>query len=306
MKKILIIKHGSLGDIVFALAPITAIKEKFTDSSIHILTEEKYVSIFKISKFFDRIIIDNRKNFISSVIKISTLLNVKYDLIIDLQNSTRTSFYNFFFRLFGSSLICSSRKFSQLRYHIPPQGSETATNGLFNQLKLLKIKKEDNINFDWLKMSVNDNINQQMVLFIPGVAKGSEHKQWQPKKFAEIAKYCEQKKYLVCVVGTEADYESCQPIFKNCKNVLNKINQSPPTMIYSLSLQSSLIITNDTGPGHMASLANCKMIWILNNNKVSKANIPDNKFNYKILSNSVKNIATAKVIECIQEFNLLR
>ena len=77
-------------------------------------------------------------------------------------------------------------------------------------------------------------------------------------------------------------------------------------MIYSLSLQSSLIITNDTGPGHMASLTNRKMIWILNNNKVSKANIPDNKFNYKILSNSVKNIATAKVIECIQEFNLLR
>ena len=206
VKKILIIKHGSLGDIAFALAPITAIKEKFTDSSIHILTEEKYVPIFKISKFFDRIIVDNRKNFISSVIKISTLLNVKYDIIIDLQNSTRTSFYNFFFRLFGSSLICSSRKFSQLRYHIPPQGSETATNGLFNQLKLLKIKKEDNINFDWLKMSVNDNINQQMVLFIPGVAKGSEHKQWQPKKFAAIAKYCEQKKYLVCVVGTEAYY----------------------------------------------------------------------------------------------------
>ena len=33
------------------------------------------------------------------------------------------------------------------------------------------------------------------------------------------------------------------------------IDNSPPEVIYSLALISKLIITNDTGPGHIASLA---------------------------------------------------
>ena len=46
-KKILIIKHGSLGDIVFALEPILAIQNKFDHSVIDLVTEEKFVSFFK-------------------------------------------------------------------------------------------------------------------------------------------------------------------------------------------------------------------------------------------------------------------
>ena len=51
-------------------------------------------------------------------------------MIIDLQNSKRTSYYHFIFRIFGKSLISSSRKFSHFRYIIPVQGKETATQGL--------------------------------------------------------------------------------------------------------------------------------------------------------------------------------
>ena len=43
-KKILIIKHGSLGDIVFALEPILAIQNKFDNSVIDLVTEEKFIS----------------------------------------------------------------------------------------------------------------------------------------------------------------------------------------------------------------------------------------------------------------------
>ena len=44
------------------------------------------------------------------------------------------------------------------------------------------------------------------------------------------------------------------------KNVLNKIDFSPPEVIYSIALKSSLIFSNDTGPGHIASLSNNHMI----------------------------------------------
>ena len=68
-------------------------------------------------------------------------------------------------------------------------------------------------------------------------------KQWHPNKFADVAKYCESKNYKVCVVGTKLDLISARPILTKCKNVINKIESSPPEIIYSLALISSIETT---------------------------------------------------------------
>ena len=86
-KKILLIKHGSLGDIVFALEPILSIHKKFNNSVIDLVTEEKFIPFFKKIKMFDQFLIDNRVGFLSSFSLIRKIINGKYDLIIDLQNS---------------------------------------------------------------------------------------------------------------------------------------------------------------------------------------------------------------------------
>ena len=101
-KKILLIKHGSLGDIVFALEPILAIQKKFNNSVIDLVTEEKFIPFFKKIKMFDQFFIDNRGGFFSTLSLISKIINGKYDLIIDLQNSKRTNFYHFFIKIFST------------------------------------------------------------------------------------------------------------------------------------------------------------------------------------------------------------
>ena len=143
------------------------------------------------------------------------------------------------------------------------------------------------------------------VVFIPGVSKGNEYKQWQPDKFAKIAKYCELKNYNICVIGTKMDFESVKPIIESCKNVINKLDSSPPEIIYSIANKSSLIITNDTGPGHVSSLSNKNIIWMLNDNSISKANVENITTNHKIISKSLKSISHEKVIEYIEKNKLL-
>ena len=305
MKKILIIKHGSLGDIVFALSIMNTIRNHYKDYLIHIITEKKYEALLNKSNFFDKIINDDRKNFFISILNIIKLSNQKYNIIIDLQNSQRTSFYNLLFRLFSKSIICSSRPFAQLRYKIPLQGKETTKKGLFNQLKLLNILKLDIAKYEWLKVDLTNEINEPTVLFIPGVSKGNKHKQWHPNKFADVAKYCESKNYKVCVVGTKLDLISARPILTKCKNVINKIESSPPEIIYSLALISKLILSNDTGPGHIASLADNKMIWLIEDNNVSKANIDIGENNHKISSTLLNNISSESVIQYIEKNDLL-
>ena len=152
---------------------------------------------------------------------------------------------------------------------------------------------------------MKDEITQRNVLIIPGISKDNEHKQWQPERFADIAQYCESKKFTICVVGTKLDLLSAEAILNKCNNVVNKIDFSPPEIIYSIALRSSLIISNDTGPAHIASLANNNMIWLLNDNTVSKANIYNSKTNHKIMSTSVKNISSKEVIDYIEKNKLL-
>jgi len=67
---------------------------------------------------------------------------------------------------------------------------------------------------------------------------------------------------------------------------------------------SSIIFSNDTGPGHIAALAKKNIVWLANDNDISKANLPKGKHIFKILDNSVKNISADRVINFIKENNL--
>ncbi len=305
MKKILIIKHGSLGDIILALSAFASIRAYYYNSNIYLLTEKKYFDFFKKSPYVDFLIEDNRnENLLTSFNKKIKLFHEKFDLIIDLQNSKRTSFYNLLFRIFRSGKTCSSRPFANIRYNIPNQGDETVSSGLINQLKLIGVKKNTHINYSWLETELKEKIIKPLALIIPGVSKRGYYKQWQPYKFAEIAKYLESLNYEICVVGTKKDEKSVLPIIKSCNYVINKIDQSPPEVIYSLALNSKIIFSNDTGPGHIAALAKNNFIWIVNNNSVSQANLPFGKHVYKIQSLSVKDISSQEVIRFIEKNSL--
>ena len=59
MKKILVIKHGSLGDIIFALPSMISIRTEFPDALVYLLTEEKYVSLLMKPKIFDKKYVSN-------------------------------------------------------------------------------------------------------------------------------------------------------------------------------------------------------------------------------------------------------
>ena len=50
-KNILVIKHGSLGDIAFSILPMASIKKKFINSRIDLITEKKFQKFLNKSKF---------------------------------------------------------------------------------------------------------------------------------------------------------------------------------------------------------------------------------------------------------------
>ena len=305
-KKILIIKHGSLGDIVFALEPVLAIQNKFDHSVIDLVTEEKFVSFFKKIKMFNQFIIDNRTGLFSTLSIITKIISGKYDLIIDLQNSKRTNLYHFFIKIFSKTRINGSRSFAHDRYVIPLQGKESPIQGLFNQLKLLDIDKIEP-DFSWLVSDKEDQsfANKEVVLVIPGVSKSGHAKQWPPNKYQQLCSFLESKGYYVCLVGTKHDAKSSQPILDHCKNIINLIDKSPPEIVYTIASKSKLIITNDTGPGHIAALSKVNTLWLALDNSVTKSNLSFRQNSHLILKNKMEDLTVSEVQDYIAKNKLL-
>ena len=60
MSNILIIKHGSLGDIAQACGAIQDISENHKGDQIHLLTTKPYFELFKKNPFVNEVILDKR------------------------------------------------------------------------------------------------------------------------------------------------------------------------------------------------------------------------------------------------------
>ena len=99
MSNILIIKHGSLGDIAQISGVIRDIKESYNDKKIFILTTLPYVELLSKCPYINGVLIDKRlpRWNLLYLIKLKKLLS-KFDFssVYDLQNSSRTSFYRKF------------------------------------------------------------------------------------------------------------------------------------------------------------------------------------------------------------------
>ena len=96
MSNILIIKHGSLGDIAQACGAIQDISENHKEDQIHLLTTKPYYDLFKKNPHISNVILDKRLSKLNLIYLYSLMKSIKkhsFSKVYDLQNSSRTSFY---------------------------------------------------------------------------------------------------------------------------------------------------------------------------------------------------------------------
>ena len=96
MSNILIIKHGSLGDIAQASGAIQDIFENHKEDQLYLLTTKPYFELFKKNPFIHEVILDKRLSRFNLIYLYSLMRKLKKLNLIkvyDLQNSSRTKFY---------------------------------------------------------------------------------------------------------------------------------------------------------------------------------------------------------------------
>jgi len=298
---ILVIKHGALGDVFLSIGAIQTIRRHYSKANIFLLTQSNYKKILHNLPDVDIILEDDRGFFIKSILNLIRYIK-KYQirLIIDLQNSSRTQLYNFFIKFFTDTKILSARKFSTYAFSRKPLGLQHITDSHLEQLKIIGIDNYQISNLNWMIKNNKINIEKPYVIFIPGASKTGDYKRWPSNYYGKIANYLANKNYDIYLTGSNLDMDEINEIIKICPVAKNKIQESKIDDFYDLCLNSSLIISNDTGPAHIAGLSNQHLIWLANDNKISYSCHPLGRNVHIIKSKSIKDINPKEVIKKIE------
>tara|TARA_Y100000590_G_scaffold392248_1_gene469530 strand:+ start:283 stop:1221 length:939 start_codon:yes stop_codon:yes gene_type:complete len=306
MSNILIIKLGSLGDIVQISGVLKDIRENHPEDKIFILTTSPYVELLSICPYVDGTLLDRRlpRWNILYLLKLKKLLN-KYNFtqVYDLQNSSRTSFYRkFLLRISKWSSTETTLKKGEnkknfdkdsvlKRFEIQLNGSGIKTKHTLHPDLSWSITNVDKI--------INQYFNKKFILLFPFCSPKLSHKKWPHyNELIEIIKKEHPNLETVIAPGPDEIVES-----KKIKAIsITEHNKSINlTQLAGLINKSSYIIANDTGPAHMAAHLGKKGIVIFGYHTTpEKVSIETD--NYKAITvDDLEKLSAEKVYQIIKE-----
>ena len=258
MSNILIIKHGSLGDIVQISGVLKDIREAHNDKKIFILTTLPYVDLLSRCPYLDGVLLDRRlpRWNIYYLLKLKKML-VKYNFshVYDLQNSSRTSFYRKY--LLRSSNWSSTETTLKKGEKKKDFDNESVLERFKIQLDNSNIKTNYSLkpDFTWASVNVDKIVNKyfgkKFILFFPFCSPQLSHKKWP--YFNELVRIIKSKhlNLEVAVAPASDEIEESKKI-----ESISIMNNDEPLNIIALAgliLKASYVVANDTGPAHMAA-----------------------------------------------------
>jgi len=251
MSNILIIKLGSLGDVVQISGALRDIREHHKKEKITILTTSKYLNLFKNCPYVNDCLEDERlpRYNIFYLLRLKKIINsLNFTKVYDLQNSNRTNFYKKF--LFNIKDWSSSKDISENKYN------NSVLQRFDEQLRKSNIQTRYTLkpDFSWAAEQANNynlDTEKKYILLFPFCSRDLIHKRWP--YFSELIHLIKQNhpQYTLVVAPGPGEIEEAKSF-----NIKIALNNNLPLNFFelaSLIKKSHLVIANDTGPAHMAA-----------------------------------------------------
>jgi len=267
MSNILIIKHGSLGDIAQASGAIQDISENHNNDQIYLLTTKPYFDLFKKNPNLTDVILDKRLsrfNIIYLYFLMRKIKKLKISKVYDLQNSSRTNFYKKI--LFPSSNvnIWSSSETTLPKDKTKEEFDKKSVLERFShqlQTSGLNVKHTMFPDFLWSctdisKIKSEYKLEKYIVLF-PFCSTHLTQKKWPYyNELIEKIKNQYNDQYKIIVAPGPEEINNSKEVNALC--ILDNGKALDISQLSSLIRDSSFVIANDTGPAHMAAHLSAK------------------------------------------------
>jgi len=305
MSNILIIKHGSLGDLIQANGAIKDIKNFYKNRKVFLLTSQPYAIFMSECPYIDGVIIDKRlprwNLFYLNTLK-KNLQRYNFSKVFDLQNSNRTKFYKKF-------IINKEVEWSSSETVLEPgqKKSDFDKDPVLERMEL-QLKKSGieteftrNVNIEWAIKDVSRLIkqyaNNEYILLFPFCSKKHQNKKWPYfKELIVKLKQDYKNKFPILIVPGPNEIKEANKL--NAKVVTDNQNSVDLKTLISLISNAKFILANDTGPAHIASHLD-KAGLVLFGSHTSARKVSIENYNFKALT--VKNLKDLNVDTVISE-----
>ena len=306
MSNILIIKHGSLGDIAQASGAIQDISENHKSDKIHFLTTRPYIDLFNKNPFVHNVILDKRLSKINLVYLYFLMRELKkhnFVRVFDLQNSSRTNFYKNILFPKATNETWSSSITTLPKNEIKGDFDKRSVLERFDyQLKISGLSTLNTLkpNFNWASSDISEikkqyNLKKYILLF-PFCSPHLTIKKWP--FYNDLTKLFFNKfgeEFKVITAPGSQEINEAKKI--NAISILDNGKALDISQLTSLIKDSVFVIANDTGPAHIAAHVGAKGLSLFGKHTTAyKVNIETENFK-SIEVSDLKNLSADKVFE---------
>ncbi len=310
MSNILIIKHGSLGDIAQACGAIQDISENHKEDEIHLLTTKPYFDLFKKNPHISNVILDKRLSRLNLIYLYSLMKNIKkynFFKIYDLQNSNRTAFYKKILFPKATKDTWSSTETTL------PEGTkkqdfdkDSVLSRFDYQLKSSGIITNHTLrpDFSWSLSDISQikkyyQLDKYILLF-PFCSPHLTSKKWPYyNELISIINKKLDKKFKVVIAPGPDEIKEASNIDALC--ILDNGKALDISQLAALIKDSLYVVANDTGPAHMTAHLGSKGIALFGSH-TTPLKVSIERENFKaIQAPELSKLSAEKVFERFSE-----
>ena len=266
-ERILVIRLGALGDLVFCFQSFHEIRLAHPDAEIALLTRAPFAAFAQALPWFDRVIIDTHPTFAQPLEWIGLAKEIKRfapTRVYDLQGKRRqTIVYALLGGAWGTewSGAAPACKFPRVW---PPTPNMHFTDFLAAQLRGAGVPAALPPDLSFLDAPVEKfALTAPYAVLVPGCSPNALMKRWPAEKYAELAKGL-QARHLACVVvGTKADAEAVAVMRAIVPEVIDLCGQTSLFELAGILRRAAIVIGNDTGPVHLGAAVGASTLALL-------------------------------------------
>ena len=260
-ERVLVIKHGAIGDFVLATGAMAAISDAHADAEITLLTTRPMLGLAETCPYFDALWLDDKPGWTRPFAWWSLLRQIarsRFTRIYDLQGSARTAAYFRFARRLGlrAEWVGAARGCS---HPLPAAGRAPELHPLERVALLLAaagIDEPPPPALPWLEADVvRFALAGRYVLLVPGGAPHRPEKRWPVDQYAALARSLTRRRAIPVVIGTAAEKALARDLVAGCQGARDLTGETTLAEVHALALGAAGAVGNDTGPMHLIAVA---------------------------------------------------
>ena len=317
ISRILVIKHGALGDIVQALDSFASLREGNPDAHIALMTTPGFDAFAKMMPWFDEVIADPRSGILNlaAAWRIRHSLRQGWSIVVDMQCSGRTKRYFKHFvppetRWIGTALGCSDR--------LPD------FTGVNNRDRMIKSAEmaggiAKTADMDWLMSGaatapplsiaplLGDYNSLQAVRYavlVPGCSLAKPQKRWPAERFAELAKALMARGLTVLLVGTNDDRTAVDAVLVAAPNSIDLCGKTNLVVLAQLLRGAAFVVGNDTGPMFLAAKTGAPSLMLMGSDTDPSMSAPTGRASSWLRAMPITQITVKAALDALEKLGL--